>query len=235
MSGSQYLINDVLDMKKDRNHPKKCKRPIASGRLNPKFALIASLFMVMITMLVSTVFNIQFMLSLAGYFVLTLIYSMYLKQFALVDIIVIALGFVIRAGASAFAINLFDISPWLIICAFLMAIFLALGKRRSELSSLGNKAKEHRKSLEFYSVESLDQMMNITAGILITAYSLYTFQNANSYMMLTLPLIIYSLFKYILLVHKNNVGSEVEIIFKDRGICGAILLWISLVIFILLL
>ena len=145
---------------------------------------------------------------------------------------VISIGFVIRAVAGCLAVNVF-ISPWLIICAFLLALFLALGKRRHELILLGEEAKGHRKILEEYSTEMLDQMISITSGALIISYSLYTFLADNSYMMLTIPFAIYGLFRYLFLVHAKNFGGETEMIFRDRGMVLSLGLWVVLVVAIL--
>ena len=166
------------------------------------------------------------------YLLLILLYSLVLKYLIIVDILVISIGFVIRAVAGCLAVNVF-ISPWLIICAFLLALFLALGKRRHELFLLGEEAKTHRKILEDYSTEMLDQMIGITSGALIISYSLYTFLADNSYMMLTIPFAIYGLFRYLFLVHAKNFGGETEMIFRDRGMVLSLGLWVVLVVAIL--
>ena len=166
------------------------------------------------------------------YFLLILSYSLFLKHLIIVDILVISIGFVIRAIAGCIAINVF-ISPWLVICAFLLALFLALGKRRHELILLAENAKEHRRILEGYSVEMLDQMISITTGALIISYSLYTFLTDNICMMFTIPLVIYGLFRYLFLVHSKNIGEEPEMLFKDKGMVICMVLWVVLVVAIL--
>jgi 4-hydroxybenzoate polyprenyltransferase len=138
--------------------------------------------------------------------------------------LVISTGFVIRAVAGCLAIDVL-ISPWLIVCAFLLALFLALGKRRHELMLLGNEAKNHRKILEDYSIEMLDQMICIATGALLVSYSMYTFLEDNNYMMLTIPFVVYGLFRYLFLVHARNFGGEVERLFKDRGMLISMILW----------
>lgn len=125
------------------------------------------------------------------------------------------------------------ISSWLIICAFLLALFLALGKRRHELVLLGNEAKNHRKILREYSTNMLDQMIAITTGALIVSYSMYTFLADNIYMMLTIPFVIYGLFRYLFLVHARNIGGEPEMLFKDKGMLTSMILWTVLVVLIL--
>ena len=178
------------------------------------------------------VINKSFFVISISYLLLILLYSLVLKYLIIVDLLVISIGFVIRAIAGCLAVNVF-ISPWLIICAFLLALFLALGKRRHELILLGEEAKGHRKILEEYSTEMLDQMIGITSGALIISYSLYTFLADNSYMMLTIPFAIYGLFRYLFLVHAKNFGGETEMIFRDRGMVLSMILWAVLVVLIL--
>ena len=232
LSGSEYIINDIIDVEKDRKHPKKCKRPIASGKLKASHALLFAIILIIVAEEGAYLINTQFLVVSITYFLLILSYSLFLKHLIIVDILVISIGFVIRAIAGCLAINVF-ISPWLVICAFLLALFLALGKRRHELILLAENAKEHRRILEGYSVEMLDQMISITTGALIISYSLYTFLADNNYMMLTIPLVIYGLFRYLFLVHAKNFGGETEIIFKDKGMVICMVLWAVLVVLIL--
>ncbi len=166
------------------------------------------------------------------FFLFHIAYTLFLKHIILVDVLTISTNFVIRAIAGCVAIGVL-ISPWLIICAFLLALFLALGKRRHELVLLGEEAKSHRKILEEYSTEMLDQMISITSGALIISYSLYTFLADNYYMMLTIPFAVYGLFRYLFLVHARNFGGEVEMIFWDKAMAVCLGLWVVLVILIL--
>ena len=178
------------------------------------------------------VINKSFFVISISYLLLILLYSLVLKHLIIVDLLVISIGFVIRAVAGCLAVNVF-ISPWLIICAFLLALFLALGKRRHELVLLGEEAKMHRKILEEYSTEMLDQMISITSSALIISYSLYTFLADDSYMMLTIPFAVYGLFRYLFLIHAKNFGGETEMIFKDKGMLLSMILWAILVVGIL--
>ena len=232
LSGSEYIINDILDVEKDRKHPTKRKRPIASGELKKSHALLSTFLMIICGMGGVYVINKSFFVISISYLFLILLYSLVLKHLIIVDLLVISIGFVIRAVAGCLAINVF-ISPWLIICAFLLALFLALGKRRHELVLLAENAKEHRRILEGYSVEMLDQMISITTGALIISYSLYTFLADNNYMMLTIPFAIYGLFRYLFLVHARNFGGETEMIFRDKGMVLSMILWAVLVVLIL--
>lgn len=232
LSGSIYIINDVFDIEKDKNHPKKCKRPIASGKINPTNALLFSMLLVVLALTSAYSINTLFLVSAIAFFLLILIYSLFLKEFIIVDIMIISTGFVIRAIAGCLAIGVL-ISPWLIICAFLLALFLAIGKRRHELVLLGENAGNHREILNGYSTEMLDQMINITTSALIMSYSLYTFFTGKIFIMLTIPFAFYGLFRYIFLVHKENFGGEPEMLFKDKGMLLTIIFWIMLVIFVI--
>jgi len=232
LSGSEYIINDILDVEKDRKHPTKRKRLIASGELKKSHALLSAFLMIICGMGGAYVINTSFFVISISYLFLILLYSLVLKHLIIVDLLVISIGFVIRAIAGCLAINVF-ISPWLIICAFLLALFLALVKRRHELILLAENAKEHRRILEEYSVEMLDQMISITTGALIISYSLYTFLADNNYMMLTIPFAIYGLFRYLFMVHARNFGGETEMIFRDKGMVLSMILWAVLVVLIL--
>lgn len=232
LSGSEYIINDIIDIEKDRKHPKKCKRPIASGELKTSHALLFTITLAIIGGGGAYLINTHFIAISISYFLLIIFYSLFLKHIIIVDFLVISIGFVIRAVAGCLAIEVL-ISSWLIICAFLLALFLALGKRRHELVLLGEEAKNHRKILREYSTNMLDQMIAITTGALIVSYSMYTFLTDNIYMMLTIPFVIYGLFRYLFLIHARNIGGEPEMLFKDKGMLTSIISWTALVVLIL--
>ncbi len=224
LSGGEYIINDIIDLEKDKKHPKKQKRPIASGRLKLNYALISAIILIVGGITASYFINIPFMILSISYVLLILLYSLRLKHLIIVDLLVISIGFVIRAIAGGVAINVF-ISPWLIVCTFLLALFLAIAKRRHELVLLGDEGKNHRKILSEYSTNVLDQMMSIATAALIISYSMYTFLSNNYYMMLTIPFAIYGIFRYLFLVHSTNFGGEAEMLFKDKGMQICIVLW----------
>jgi 4-hydroxybenzoate polyprenyltransferase len=232
LSGSVYIINDIIDIESDRKHPVKCKRPIASGKFKRTHALVFAAILIIGVVAGSYLINITFLIISISYLLLILFYSLYLKHLIIVDLLVISIGFVMRAVAGGIAINV-KISPWLIVCTFLLALFLALGKRRHELNLLGNNAGNHRKNLAEYSNGMLDQMISITTGALIISYSLYTFFVENYFMMLTIPVIIYGLFRYLFLVLSRNYGGEPEILFKDKGMLICMLLWGVLTVVVL--
>ena len=232
LSGSEYIINDIMDIERDRIHPKKCNRPIASGKLHVSHAVIFVTLMLCAALVGAYLINIQFLGISLAYFLLIIFYSLFLKHIAIVDVLTISSGFVLRAIAGCLAIKV-SVSPWLIICAFLVALFLALGKRRHELILLENSASSHRKALDNFSSEMLEKMMTIVTSSLIMSYSLYTFLTNNIWMMVTIPIIIYGIFRYIFLVHSENIGGEPEMLFKDKGMLTCIALWVTSIAWIL--
>ncbi|MFH1431801.1 MAG: decaprenyl-phosphate phosphoribosyltransferase [archaeon] len=232
ISGASYIINDILDIEKDRIHPKKTKRPIASGSLNKNYALISSIILIISSIGWSYFINTEFFVITIAFFTLNIAYSVFLKHIILVDVLTISVNFVIRAIAGCLAINVI-ISPWLILCTFLLALFLALGKRRHELMLLGTDAISHREFFRDYTTSLLDQMISISTSTLIISYALYTFLQDNIYMMITIPFAIYGLFRYMLLIHAKNFGGETEMIFKDNGMLISMGLWFMIVILVL--
>ena len=230
LSAGEYLINDIIDIEKDRRHPVKCKRPIASGQLKVSYALLFALILIVVALLGSYLtVNTQFFMISASYVLLTLLYSLVLKHLIIADVLTISVGFVLRAIAGCLAINVF-VSPWLIVCTLLLALLLALGKRRSELIRLGDKAVAHRASLSRYSAEMLNQLIGITAGASIVSYFMYTFFVGNYYMMLTAPFVVYGLFRYLFLIHRKNFGGEPEKILQDRPTLINLAIWVLLVV-----
>jgi len=179
LSGSEYIINDIMDKERDRIHPKKCNRPIASGKLRISHALIFVAFMLSAALVGAYLINTQFLEISLAYFILIIFYSSFLKHIAIVDVLTISVGFVLRAIAGCVAIRV-SVSSWLIICAFLVALFLALGKRRHELILLENGATSHRKVLNDFSTEMLEKMTTIATSTLIMSNSLYTFFTNNT-------------------------------------------------------
>ncbi|MEM2633737.1 MAG: decaprenyl-phosphate phosphoribosyltransferase [Nitrososphaerota archaeon] len=231
-SSGHYIFNDILDREKDRKHPKKCKRPIASGKISLPVAAISSAIMILASLLVSFILNFWFFLTVVTYLILNLIYSTLLKKIILLDILTISVGFVIRAVAGCSLIDVL-ISPWLILCTFLLALFLALGKRRNELILLDEKAKEHRGVLGLYSTDALNQMLSVATSMTIISYSLYTFFAEQLTMMLTIPIVVYGMFRYLLLIYTKNFGGETEMVFRDLGLTLSITLWVVTVLVLL--
>ncbi len=229
LSGSIYLLNDIRDAERDRKHPTKKNRPIASGRLSIGAAW-ASMAVLMIGGLAgSFMLTPLFGVAALGYVLMQMAYSFGLKDRVIVDVMIIAMGFVLRAVAGAEAIHVV-ISPWLLMCTILLALFLGLAKRRAELVRLEENASVHRASLGRYSVPFLDQLMAITTAATVISYSLYTFFSdtgkEHPYMMATLPFVIYGIFRYLLLIHENRGADSPEmLVVTDRPLVADIVLW----------
>jgi len=177
--------------------------------------------------------SLNFLLISASYLILVLFYSLVFKRLVIADVLAISTGFVIRGVAGCLAINLFP-SSWLIICLFLLALFLALEKRRHELVILSDDAENHRASLAGLSLKMLEQLIGITIAALVVSYMLYTFFSEYDAMWLTLPFVIYGLFRYLYLVHERGYGAEPEVVFKDKAMLISLGIWGILVILIIL-
>lgn len=230
LASSVYLLNDTLDVEKDRKHPVKRNRPIASGALSPRVAVGVAVVLMSVSLLGGYVLSPPFAVVAAGYLVMQFGYIFVLKHMVLVDVFVLAIGFVMRAVSGAVVIGA-DISPWLYTVTLLGSLFLGLCKRRNELMLLDVNAGEHRKILEMYTPSLLDSLTSIGASSTIMAYSLYTFTSpklpANNLMMLTIPFVIFGLFRYMYLAHAHNEGGSPEEVFlRDKPLIGTIFLWI---------
>jgi 4-hydroxybenzoate polyprenyltransferase len=229
LSGTVYLLNDSLDIDRDRLHPTKRFRPIASGRLPIGAARWAAAAIAIGSLLVSLLLGLPFFEVCLAYMVLQLGYVYYLKHEVLLDVFAIALGYVLRAAAGAVAIQV-EISVWLYLCTILGGLFLALGKRRAELVELEGYAADHRRNLAQYSLELVDQLITIVSASIIVAYSLYTFTAKNlpenHQMMVTVPFAVYGIFRYLYLVHQHGQGgSPEEVLLHDRPLQVCIVLW----------
>ncbi|MFC2002704.1 UbiA family prenyltransferase [Chloroflexota bacterium] len=234
LSAGEYLINDILDKERDRRHPVKRKRPIASEQLKVSHALLFALLLIVLALLGSYLtINIVFLVCAASYALLFLLYSLVLQYLIITDVLVISIGFVIRATAGCLAINLFP-SSWLILCVFLLALFLTLEKRRHDLVILSDEAETHRTSLSGFSTKMLEQLIGITIAALITSYMLYTYFSEFDGMLLTVPFVIYGLFRYLYLVHEKGVGPEPELVFKDKAMLINLGIWVLVVASIIL-
>jgi 4-hydroxybenzoate polyprenyltransferase len=235
LSGSAYIINDIIDLEKDRRHPQKAYRPLASGRISIAAAYVYALLMVVLAGAGMILFSLglRFALTAACYYLLTVLYSITLKNIIFVDILTIAGGFVLRVIAGCVLVAP-DISPWIVICSLLLALFLALCKRRHELQLLGERSGMHRIVLKMYSIEMLDQLISVTMSTIIMAYSLYTFYTGHSPMlMLTIPFVIYGLFRYLYLTHNRDIGGAPEQMFTDKPMIINFIIWSILAIIIM--
>lgn len=248
LSGATYLINDWSDIARDRMHPTKKNRPLASGRMSVRFAsgLMMALFAVALLCIFGIVHNspqsIYFVGAAAAYLAITLLYSFFLKHQVIVDVLCLASGFVVRVVAGCLAIPV-DISPWIVFCTFTLALFIALCKRRAELLEMGENAIHTRRALPLYTVSLLDTFIAVAAGLTITAYSLYTFNAPHEkalgesmthspLLMTTIPFVVYGVFRYLFLAHSSAVGGTPEQMLRDRPLVVNVLLWVSLIAFL---
>ncbi|MFL5306240.1 MAG: decaprenyl-phosphate phosphoribosyltransferase [Polyangia bacterium] len=232
VSSSIYLLNDVIDVERDRQHPTKRNRPIASGALSPKVALAAAFLLMVGGLVLAAYLSKPFVAVLGGYVAMQLGYVFVFKNVPLLDVFILAIGFVLRAFAGTAVLGV-AISPWLYTVTLLGSLFLALCKRRNELMLLEAGAGHHRKILKEYTTSLLDSLISIVASSTIMAYSLYTFTSPtlppDHLMMATVPLVIFGLFRYLFLAHsKNSGGSPEEVFLTDRPLIVTVLLWIAI-------
>lgn len=233
-SSAVYLMNDLIDIDRDRLHPEKSKRPIASGEVKKSHAALMAIIFALVAVPGSLYFlNEYFFTAVFSYLILMLLYSMILKQVVIIDVMTIATGFVIRAVGGAVAIMV-EISPWLIVCTTLLALFLGFGKRRHELVLLNEDAAQHRDILEHYSIALLDQLISIVTAATIIAYAIYTMfggvyeKLGVKHLELTIPFVIYGIFRYLYLIHKKEAGgSPTRVLYTDLPIIVCVMLWIG--------
>jgi 4-hydroxybenzoate polyprenyltransferase len=229
VSSGIYLINDIRDVEQDRVHPRKRFRPIAAGEITPHTAGIIAVILLAVGLVASWLVRPAFTAIILGYIVLMVSYSYGLKRLVILDVFAIAAGFVLRAAGGAIAIAV-PISPWLYVCTMLLALFVGFGKRRHELASLEEAAGQHRANLDAYSLPMLDQIIGVVAASTVMAYSLYTFDAAsvprNHALMLTIPFVVYAIFRYLYLIHKHELGGTPEVLlFTDRPLFFCIVGW----------
>jgi 4-hydroxybenzoate polyprenyltransferase len=237
-SSTVYIINDIADIEQDRQHPKKKNRPLPSGDLSVPAAMVSAAILGGVTLLISFVLDTVFGTLVLTYLFMNLLYSLRLKHVPIIDVMFIASGFVLRVGAGVSLITVERFSPWLYVCTTLLALFIGFGKRRAELSLLAEKANTHRKVLDGYTIPFLDQLIVIVSASTIMAYSLYTFSAENlpdnHLMMLTIPFVVYGIFRYLYLVQVENAGGAPdEVVISDFPFIVTILCWGLLAVFIL--
>lgn len=235
VSGTVYILNDYMDLEADRIHPTKRYRPMASGALNPKMTLIFGIALLIGSLLCSLFISPLFAVVLTAYFVLNVLYSLKLKEVVIIDIMIIAAGFVLRAIAGGLIIHV-NLTPWFLLCTLLLSLFLAVGKRRNELIILDEESTSHRKVLGKYNVMLLDQLMVIVATSTIICYSMFTFSSGRTiHLMWTIPLVIYGIFRYLYLVHvEEKGGSPDRILLEDKHILFTAVLYVLTVLVILI-
>ncbi len=238
-SSSIYIFNDIIDKEMDMSHPKKRKRPIASGEMNTIFGLSVSIILALISMILALFLNRPFFYSLIAYFLLMILYSLGLKKIIIIDVICISFGFILRAVAGAVVIGV-EISPWLLLTTFLLALFLGLCKRRYEITLLRENARAHRDTLFHYSSYLLDQMISVVTASTVVTYALYTMAKetilkfGTRFLGLTIPFVIYGIFRYLYLVHSKEEGGNPEkTMLTDKPLLADILLWVITAIVII--
>jgi 4-hydroxybenzoate polyprenyltransferase len=230
VASAEYLVNDLRDIESDRMHPRKRRRPLAAGTLSARTALLAALALFAVGALLGAALGLWFSLVLLVYALQSLAYSYWLKHIVIVDVLVIAIGFVLRAIGGAVAIDV-PISPWLYSVTLLGALFIAIYKRRNELMLLEAGATDHRPILAEYTTGLLDQMASVVTAATVIAYSLYTFTAPNlppnHAMMATVPFVLYGIFRYMYLVHRREEGgSPEEVILRDKPLLVDVVLWV---------
>jgi 4-hydroxybenzoate polyprenyltransferase len=233
VSSAHYIFNDLRDIEEDRRHPIKSNRPLASGRLKKGPAVAALVVIGAAGLALSATINTPFLLIVLGYVVLQTAYSMWLKHVVILDVFVVAAGFLIRVVAGGLAIRV-EISSWLLICTILLSLFLAMGKRRHELVLLDKDASSHRPILREYNTYLLDQMISVVTASTLVAYCLYTVSEetvakfGTRNLVFTVPFVLYGIFRYLYLIHQKAEGGTPEaLIIRDKPLLADIFLWVA--------
>lgn len=239
LSSAMYLVNDVLDREEDRRHPVKFRRPIAAGLVSPQMAMAAAGTLGLGGLAAAFWIRPSFGGIALAFLGLLVLYSQKLKHVVILDVLAIAVGFVLRAVAGAMAVAV-PISQWLLICTLLLALFLGLAKRRHELLLLGEGAAGHRRALAEYSPQLLDQLITIVAAATVVSYAFYTAEPATvdkfqtDQLTLTLPFPVYGIFRYLYLVHRREGGgSPSEVLLSDRPLLACVAAWAVAVVIII--
>lgn len=239
LSSAVYLFNDVIDIESDRLHPEKKSRPIAAGNVSVKQAICVSLLLAIASLVTAYKLNYFFFLCLVGYTANNLLYSFWLKQKTVIDIISIAVGFVLRTYAGGVIIGI-TVTNWMITCVFCLSLLLGFGKRRTELENLQEEAKKTRKVHESYDIPKLNLLIGVSSSVTIVTYMLYSLapetralHNTDN-IIFTTPLVVYCIFRYLLKIQeKDRGGGPVEIILRDKAFCIAGLLWLASLMYII--
>ncbi|MDI0267622.1 decaprenyl-phosphate phosphoribosyltransferase [Clostridioides difficile] len=234
ISSSVYALNDAIDMDKDKRHPKKRNRPVASGRISKKNANILFVILALISISLSIVVNFRLTIILVLYLINNILYSLKLKNIILLDVFSISLGFIFRVYAGCVAIDV-SLSNWIILCTFFLSLYLAFGKRKKEIETLRDDAIEHRKILEDYDIENLNQMMVVMLSSTIVCYALYSTSNPEKpRMIFTTIFVVYGVLRYNYIINTTNEGNPTEIVLKDWSLKINVILWIIACLVILI-
>jgi len=230
ISGTVYIINDLADIEKDRQHPRKRNRPLASGALSTRLAVVAAVVIPLVALPLGYLLSPAFGAILTLYLLIQIAYSFWLKNAVIIDVMLIAAGFVLRVASGVPLVEAARFSPWLYICMTLLSLLIGFGKRRHELVLLKGNANMHRQSLEEYNLPLLDHTISIVTASTLLAYALYTFSAPNlppnHTMMLTIPFVMYGIFRYLYLIHVKGIGgAPEEIVLTDRPLQATAVLW----------
>ncbi len=230
LSSSVYVFNDIFDIHADQKHPVKKNRAIASGRISVNNAILLAIVLGAGSLLWASRFSSNFFYICLVYLLMNLAYSKWLKHIPILDVMIIATGFVLRVAAGVSLIEVERFSPWLYVVTTLLALYIGFGKRRAELNLLAEEANQHRTVFNGYTLAFLDQLITIVSATTIVSYSLYTFSApnlpSNHAMMLTIPFVVYGIFRYLYLIQvKQTGGAPEELVMKDRPLQAALVLW----------
>ena len=240
VSSTVYILNDIHDREEDKLHPRKCKRPIASGAVSVRTAMMLMFILLIVGIGGSWRIDLEFGIVATTYLVLQILYTFAFKHMVILDVIAIGLGFVLRAISGAVLIDV-AISPWLVHCTFTLCLFMGFSKRRCELNALetsGESAHAHRKTLALYTSDLLNHMTTLTAGVAIVSFMLYSVDTrtvaafGTNYLLYTLPIVVYAVFRFALLVEHGEVDGPTDVMLRDRPFQVAILAWVAAAVFI---
>ena len=235
-----YIVNDIMDIEKDRQHPKKKYRPIASGKISISFAILLVVIFLLAGFGIAYTINTGLCCILMMYLLMNILYSTWLKHIVLIDVMIIALGFVLRGIAGVIVIDS-GTTTWFILCIFMLSLFLAIAKRRAEMKLFVSSTENTRKVLREYSIKLLDQLLTIVVAITLTSYALFAVQITHnheyilgkelSYMIITIPIVVYGMFRYLYLIYIKDIGEAPdEILLKDKNILVTVLLYLFCII-----
>lgn len=236
VSSAVYLLNDLVDIEKDRLHPRKRLRPLPSGELNPWVAKVAAVGLALLGLTGALWVNWLVGLIVLAYLLQNVAYSFYLKNLVIIDVMILSMGFLLRVLAGVVIVNVTNFSPWLYVCITLLSLFLGFGKRRHEIALLEEGAGRHRSSLQEYNLPLLDQIISIVTTSMVIAYTFYTFDAKTALahdgqLLLTVPFVLYFTFRYLYLIHVKKLGgAPEELLFEDRPLLLSVLLWMAAVV-----
>jgi 4-hydroxybenzoate polyprenyltransferase len=238
ISSSVYIMNDLVDIEKDRQHPRKRRRPLASGQLDTRLAVVATIVLAIVSLGGAFWLNMWAGVVLVVYLLQNVAYSFWLKNVVIIDVMVLSLGFLLRVVAGVVVVQVANFSPWLYICVTLLALFLGFGKRRQEIVLLEGGASHHRASLAEYNLPLLDQIITIVTTSTLVAYAFYSFDAATALahnkMLITVPYVFYFIARYLYLVHVRHLGGAPdELLLEDKPLLINSVLWAVTVVFVI--